>query len=154
MCPGIDLHYEAVEGAKEALEDDNSPVGSIYREDLAWKTARLREKFTGGKAVFTVAPPPIKCGSAPQKIMYLCESYWRRKGIRNQIEWYTPAGVMFGNCAKNLHKFEELVRERKVETHFGNTLAKIDKTRRKAYFINEKKQMVEVDYDFLHVVPH
>jgi len=68
-CPGLTLRYDKIEGAQEAIEDPNSPVGSIYRLDGAYKTSRLRENFKGGKAIFILPQMPIKCGGAPQKIM-------------------------------------------------------------------------------------
>lgn len=39
ICPGIKLRYDQIEGATEALEDPNSPVGSIYRLDYAYKAS-------------------------------------------------------------------------------------------------------------------
>jgi len=40
---------------------------------------------------------PVKCGGAPQKIMYLSEDTWRKNGVRDNIDmhWYTSAGGMF-----------------------------------------------------------
>lgn len=40
---------------------------------------RLKEDFKGGKAVFMNPMQPIKCGGAPQKIMYLSNYDWREK---------------------------------------------------------------------------
>lgn len=39
VCPGITLRWDKIEGAKEALDDPNSPVGSIYRLDYAYKAS-------------------------------------------------------------------------------------------------------------------
>jgi sulfide:quinone oxidoreductase len=38
--------------------------------------------FKGGKAVFVLPKLPIKCGGAPQKVMYLAEETFRKNGIR------------------------------------------------------------------------
>ena len=35
ICPGVQLRYDLIPGSVEALEDPNSPVGSIYRLDYA-----------------------------------------------------------------------------------------------------------------------
>lgn len=86
VCPGISLRFDKIDGAREALDDPNSPVGSIYKLDYAYKTARLRENFKGGKAIFTLPVMPIKCGGAPQKIMYLSEETWRNNGIRDKCD--------------------------------------------------------------------
>jgi len=42
VCPGVALRYDKIEGAREALEDPNSPVGSIYKYEYALKASTLR----------------------------------------------------------------------------------------------------------------
>jgi len=63
--PGLQLRYDMIDGAQEALDDPNSPVGSIYYLEGAYKTSVLRDSFRGGNAVFTCPKFPIKCGGAP-----------------------------------------------------------------------------------------
>jgi sulfide:quinone oxidoreductase len=57
----------------------------------------LRENLLGGKAIFTLPTMPIKCGGAPQKIMYLSEATWRKNRNRKDfdISWHTTVGNMF-----------------------------------------------------------
>lgn len=59
------MNFDTIEGAYEALDDPESPVGSMYRLDYAYKASQLRENFRGGEAVFTLPTMPIKCGGAP-----------------------------------------------------------------------------------------
>jgi len=77
-------------------------VGCIYKLDYAYKMSKLREGFKGGKAIFMLPQMPIKCGGAPQKVMYLSEETFRRNGVRDKsdIHWYSTVGVMFPNCLK------------------------------------------------------
>lgn len=82
--PGLQLRYDKIEGAKEAMEDMDSPVSSMYTLNGAYKTSVLRESFRGGNALFTCPPFPIKCGGAPQKILYLSEATFRKNGVRDQ----------------------------------------------------------------------
>jgi len=97
VAPGCTLRYDLIPGAPEALDDPEHPVVSIYREDYAYKTLRHRERFEKGVAIFHQPPMPIKCGGAPQKILYLSESRWRKLGRRNDIEvlYYSALPVMF-----------------------------------------------------------
>jgi NADPH-dependent 2,4-dienoyl-CoA reductase/sulfur reductase-like enzyme len=53
-APGLVLRYDKIEGAMDALQDPNSPVGSIYMMDYAYKTSRIREEFKGGNAIFMI----------------------------------------------------------------------------------------------------
>jgi sulfide:quinone oxidoreductase len=89
-----------IEGAVEALNDPDCPAGSMYTLEWTQKISQLRENYKGGKAVFTVPGMPIKCGGAPQKVMYLSEEYWRKKGIQSDIHFYTSTPVIFPPCKK------------------------------------------------------
>lgn len=102
VSPGCQLRFDMIKGAAEAIEDEDCPVGSIYTLKGAYKTARLKEEFKGGNAIFTLPTMPIKCGGAPQKIMYLCEEHFRTNKVRDQttVKWHTTVGDMFPNCKK------------------------------------------------------
>ena len=80
--PGVVLRFDRIQGSIEALADPNSPVGTIYKLEYAYKTSRLREAFKGGKAVFMLPQMPVKCGGGPQKIMYLSDETFRKNGVR------------------------------------------------------------------------
>ena len=65
VAPGVTLRFDKIPGSLDALEDSASPVGCIYSKKYAYKMSRLRENFSGGKAIFTLPTMPIKCGGAP-----------------------------------------------------------------------------------------
>lgn len=75
--PGCQLRFDMIEGAQAALDDPDTPVSSMYTLEGAYKTSVLRENFKGGNALFTSPSFPIKCGGAPQKILYLSEATFR-----------------------------------------------------------------------------
>ena len=50
----------------------------------------------GGNAIFTFPASPIKCAGAPQKIMYLAEEAWRRRGVSAHIHYRSALAVLFG----------------------------------------------------------
>ena len=95
--PGLALRYDKIDGCQEALDDPNTPVSSMYQLEGAYKTSVLRENFRGGKAVFTCPPFPLKCGGAPQKILYLSESTFRKNKVRDQtdMQYYSATGIIF-----------------------------------------------------------
>lgn len=104
VAPGLVMAFDLLPGLKEAMETDY--VGSVYTDPKKfWK---MLQNFKGGNAVFTQANTPIKCGGAPQKIMYLSEHFLRKKGIRNDanVVFATPGTVIFGvkEIAKTLSK--------------------------------------------------
>ena len=95
--PGLSLRFDQIEGAQEALDDVDCPASSMYTLEGAYKTSLLREGFRGGNAVFTCPPFPIKCGGAPQKILYLSEATFRKNGVRDQtrLMYFSAPPVMF-----------------------------------------------------------
>ena len=67
-----------IKGLKPLLDDPLSKVSTNYSPLYASKTFQNVQSFTGGNAIFTMPPLPVKCPGAPQKIMYLAEDYWRK----------------------------------------------------------------------------
>jgi sulfide:quinone oxidoreductase len=94
LSPGLVYDLSLLPGLAEALETPY--VCSNYMDPE--KTWDVLQNFKGGNAVFTQASTPIKCGGAPQKIMYMAEDYFRRRGIRDKtnVVFATPGGVIFG----------------------------------------------------------
>ncbi|MFZ9206500.1 MAG: FAD-dependent oxidoreductase [Schleiferiaceae bacterium] len=94
LSPGLVYNLSLIPGLAEALETPY--VCSNYLDPE--KTWRVLQNFNGGNAVFTQPSTPIKCGGAPQKIMYLAEHYFRKRDIRDQtnVVLATPGGVIFG----------------------------------------------------------
>lgn len=138
VTPGCRLRYDRVEGAQEALDDPDHPVVSIYREDYAYKTLRHREKLYKGKAIFTQPLMPIKCGGAPQKILYLSESRWREQGRRSNIdvEFYNACSVIFPPCAKYSKALDKVAASLKIPVHLKHLLTAVDKNNKQAIFKN------------------
>ena len=95
--PGCSLRFDKIEGAQEAIDDTDAPVSSMYTLPGAYKTSILREGFRGGNAIFTCPPFPIKCGGAPQKIMYLSEDTFRKNGVRDSttMKYYAAPPIQF-----------------------------------------------------------
>lgn len=156
VAPGLKLRYDLIEGAKEALDDPEHPVVSIYREDYAYKTLRFRERFHEGNALFYQPPMPIKCGGAPQKILYLSDSRWKEQGRIDKInvKYYTALSVMFPPCEKYSISLNKVREQRNIPVFYKHHLKSIDKERRIARFkIGDTDQTVEEQYDFLHIVP-
>ena len=113
LSTGIQMDIDAMPGLREALQTNN--VCSNYLDPE--KTFRVLKEFKGGNAVFTQPGTPIRCGGAPQKIMYLAEEYFQKSGVRKNtnVIFATPGSVIFGT-----KEFaDELTRIiKKKEVHF------------------------------------
>ena len=169
-APGIQLDVDGIPGLKEGLE--KGVVCSNYTDpNKVWENV---QKFKGGNAIFTQPTTPIKCGGAPQKIMYLADDYWAKQGVKNKtkVVFATPGSVIFGvpEFAKTLTK----VLQRK-EIHFKPfyAITKIDVANKEVHFknakpgdnactVNEGEGLGErldgdstfvLPFDFLHLAP-
>ena len=86
----------------EETEGLNGPgwltdVFTFYTPDGATALHRALERFTGGRLVVNVIDMPIKCPVAPLEFCFLADDYFRRRGIRDDIEisYVTPLDGAF-----------------------------------------------------------
>lgn len=157
VCPGIQIDWHLIKGLKEALGKDGvttnySPIYAPY----TWETIK---NFQGGNALFTFPNTPIKCGGAPQKVMYMADDVFRSKfGVRDRsnVIFLTLVTTLFSvpDYAKIL---EGVVKERAIEVKFGHNLKEIRAETKEAIFdiLNDGVIVGEVNikYDMIHVAP-
>jgi sulfide:quinone oxidoreductase len=156
VCPGLKLDWDKISGLKETLGKNG--VTSNYRFDLAPYTWDLVQKCTSGKAVFSQPPMPIKCAGAPQKAMYLSCDHWLKNSVLDKIDvqFFNAGPVLFGvkDYVAPLMKYVE---KYNANLNFSHNLVKVDGPNKKAYFQDlsapDTTDLVEVDFDILHVVP-
>jgi sulfide:quinone oxidoreductase len=170
VAPGIQLDIDALPGLREALATD--VVCSNYTDPL--KTKEVLQNFKGGNALFTQPATPIKCGGAPQKIMYLAEEYFHKTGVRDKtnIIFATPGSVIFGVKAF-ADTLNEVVRKKDISVRFFYSPVRIDPENRQVFFryikpgenkclLNTDKDIKEeftddaeirIPYDMLHLAP-
>ncbi|MEM1435648.1 MAG: FAD/NAD(P)-binding oxidoreductase [Pseudomonadota bacterium] len=150
-APGIELHWDGIEGARAAL--GRNGVTSNYEADLAPSNWKLVQELKGGKAVFSQPPMPIKCAGAPQKALYLSCSEWERSGRLKDIDvhFHNAGGVLFG-VADYVPALEGYMNRYGVHCHYGSTLTAVDGGAKQAVFSSEAGEQV-IDFDFLHLSP-
>lgn len=131
VCPGLRMAPELVEGLGEAME--KGIVCSNYTDPKhTWETLK---NFKGGTALFAMPTTPIKCGGAPQKIMYLADDHFRKTGVRDKtdIVFAIPGGVIF--AVKPIADTLMTVVDRKdINVRFFHNLVKVDPKEKIAWF--------------------
>jgi len=156
VAPGIQLNWGEVKGLKENLGKNGVCSNYDFRyADYTWTCIQQTHK---GKAIFTNPHTPVKCGGAPQKIMYLASDYFRKQGRDKQIEvaMWTGGTRVFG-----VPKYEEVLKgiiaERHINMQFHQKLVEIDGENKRAKFIGigEQNKDIEswVDFSMIHVTP-
>lgn len=154
-CPGIKLDWDAIPGLTQTL--GNNGVTSNYRFDLAPYTNRLVKDLTGGRALFTQPPMPIKCAGAPQKAMYMSCHRWERAGVLDDVDvqFHTAGAVLFG-VAAYVPALMEYVERYRAHLNLESKLVAIDGPSKVATFEQKRGDVlarVEERFDMIHVVP-
>jgi sulfide:quinone oxidoreductase len=156
VAPGLQLRWDWIEGAKETL--GKNCVTSNYLFELAPYTYECVKNFKGGVAIFTNPGTPVKCGGAPQKVLYLSSDYWKKHGVLKNIEvnYYTAGGVIFG-VKKYAETLLKVIQRYNIKTHFKHNLVAINGDKKEATFevTNQDgtKERKTVHFDFIHITP-
>jgi sulfide:quinone oxidoreductase len=156
VAPGIQLNWDEIKGLRDALGKNG--VCTNYEFKYADYTWECLKNTKSGKAIFTNPPTAVKCGGAPQKIMYLASDYFRKQGMGDkiQVEMWSGGTRIFG-----VPKYEEvlkrLIERRKINMHFFQKLVEVDGPNKRAKFVGigqENKDLESwVDFEMIHVTP-
>lgn len=173
VAAGIQYNWDAIPGLRDAIGKNG--VTSNYEGKLAPYTWQLLQDFKGGNAIFTQPSTPIKCGGAPQKIMYLAEDYFRKHGKRNKanVIFATPGSTIFG-VEPWKHTLQEIVKERNIKPFYFYNLVEVRGDKKEVVFeitnlgdsalgpedLNQNLGMrhdtenrVVIPYEILHLAP-
>ncbi|KIC91153.1 FAD/NAD(P)-binding oxidoreductase [Flavihumibacter sp. ZG627] len=157
VAPGIQLNWKDIEGLKQTL--GRNGVTSNYSVDYATYTYECLQQLKPGQtALFTSPGTAVKCGGAPQKIMYLAADYLRKHGLQGKVnvEFVTAGGVIFG-IKKYADELMKKVNEYGIKLNFKHDLVAIDGDKKTATFKVVDGEgvvsMVEKHFDMIHVVP-
>ena len=74
--------------------------------------------------MFTFPASPIKCAGAPQKIMYLAEEAWRKRGVKADIQYRSSLAVIFG-VKKYADALWEVCKERNINVNLRQHLIEV-----------------------------
>jgi sulfide:quinone oxidoreductase len=156
VAPGLVLDHDAIDGFSLDMVGQNG-IGALYAgPEYAAKTWTAASRFTeeGGVGIFTRPATEMKCAGAPLKHTFLIDDIARRAGNRGKAEmvYAAPQGALFG-VPIVAEKVRMLFGDRGVETRMQHTLQSIDGDARKATFTDADGSNVEMEYDYLHVIP-
>jgi len=150
---GIQINWDGIKGLNETLGKNGVCSNYSYEHvDYTWETIR---NFKGGNAIFTHPNAPVKCGGAPQKIMYLAEDAFRNAGVRGK------SNVIFGSAnpaifdvPKYRTVLEQVVDRKEIDARFRHNLIEIKGKTKEAVFENIDTGEVEtISFEMLHVTP-
>lgn len=142
---GAELAPELMLGFTEAAHTPYSLTGATHLHEVL-------KDFDGGRVAVFISSMPFKCPAAPYETALLLDDYFRRRGIREQveIEFFTPeqlplgvAGSEVGNAVINM------LTEKKISFNPKSQLKHINPDEKQLLFDNREP----VTFDFLVGVP-
>jgi sulfide:quinone oxidoreductase len=153
VAPGIQLDWHKVKGLPEALGRDG--VCSNYSYEHVDKTWEFIRAFKGGNAIFTHPNTPIKCGGAPQKVMYLADDQFRKAGVRdNSNVIFATAGAGIFSVPKYAEALKKVIARKGIDVRFRHDLVEIRPESKEAVFSHvDSGDLITMPYEMIHVTP-
>jgi len=171
VAPGIQIDLDGIEGLKDTM-GKNGVCSNYIDPKYTWECLK---NFKGGNALFTQPTTPIKCGGAPQKIMYLADDHFRKSGVRNKsnVIFATPGGVIFG-VSPFKEELERIIKKKDIDFKPFYAITKIDGEKKEAHFKHtatgenlcvimednklqereeEEDSTIVIPFDLLHLAP-
>ncbi len=153
VAPGLKINWDEVPGLRAGMGTRN--ICSNYSYDYASYTWDCIRNFKGGTALFTAPNTAVKCGGAPQKIMYLACDYWRKQGILDKCNViYATAQPKIFQVEKYAATLQTVLKRYGIQTRFKHHLVELNADRNEAVLENlDTKGRETIAYDMIHVTP-
>lgn len=153
VAAGLQIQWDKIPGLRDAVGKNGVCSNYSYATvDSTWDAIRT---FRGGTAVFTMPSGAVKCGGAPQKIMYLADDRFREAGVRNQTQ------IIYATALPNLFAVEQyrttlekVAARKEIDCRFRQELVEIRPDAKEAVFQHlDTRERTTIAYDLLHVTP-
>lgn len=143
VAPGIQIDWDGIPGLAESVGKPGSGVVSNYSYDTVESTWEAIRNFKGGTAIFTQPATPIKCGGAPQKILYLADDAFRKQGVRNKTRmiFASASGAIF-SVPKYAQALDKVIDRKGIETMYLHNLVELKPESKEAVFAHMTRASV------------
>jgi sulfide:quinone oxidoreductase len=150
---GIQIDWGKIPGLQEGIGRQQICSNYSYQQvDYTWECVRT---FRGGTALFTMPNTAVKCGGAPQKIMYLADDAFRRTGVRDksQVIFASAQGALF--AVERYRKTLEKVAQRKgIDIRLKHNLVELRPEQKEAILEHlDTHERITIPFDMIHVTP-
>lgn len=154
---------------------NNMEKGTADGGDITWQWFQaFKQAAASGRkltAIYTEPNTPCKCGGAPQKILYLSADHLKKDGLGGDFIFATAKKKLFNIPEIEATLTDVQKRYDTITNKFEHNLVAIDVVKKIATFEEtyevkgeydedleeyetfEKKRIVDMKYDFIHIVP-
>jgi sulfide:quinone oxidoreductase len=148
IASGTDIAPQEIEGM--AGEYWHKDIFDFYTFEGAKNLRNKLRKWEGGKLVVHISEMPIKCPVAPLEFAFLADSYFREKGMREDVEitYVTPLSGAFTK-PKATEALSYLLEEKNIRIVSDFNIERVDGEAKKIIDYGDQ----EVEYDLLVTVP-
>ncbi len=148
IATGADIHPEQIEGLMD--EEWGRSKFDFYSPKGANRLAQFFKTWQGGKLVLNIAEMPIKCPVAPLEFLFLADSYFTKRGMRDKVELQlvTPLSGAFTKPTSS-RVLGEFLERKGISVVPDFNIARVDSKEKKIVSWDEN----EVSYDVLVSIP-
>lgn len=150
---GIQIDWGKIPGLREGIGSHQICSNYSYHQvDYTWECVR---NFQGGTALFTMPNSAVKCGGAPQKIMYLADDAFRRSGVRDksQVIFASAQGSLFA-VERYRNTLEKVAARKGIDVRLKQNLVELRPDQKVAIFEHvDTRERTTIPFDMIHVTP-
>ncbi len=148
IATGSRIAPEEVEGMKES--EWHKSIFDFYSYEGALALRNHLRNWKGGKLVVHITEMPIKCPVAPLEFAFLADDYFRKKGMRDQVDitYVTPLSGAFTK-PKATETLHYLLEEKGIKEVTDFNIERVDHEANKIIDYAD----TEVPYDLLVTIP-
>ena len=155
LALGIQIDWNLIPGLAETL-GSNGVCSNYSAQHVEYTWEAIQQLEAGANVIFTHPNTPIKCGGAPQKIMYLADEAMRRRGVRNgsEITFAIATPTIFA-VEKYAATLREVCTKKDIDVRYELNLVALRPETKEAVFedLSNNKAEVVLPYDMIHVAP-
>lgn len=148
VATGSDIRPEEISGMKDGAWHQN--IFDFYTLPGATALGEFLKTWRGGRMVLSVAEMPIKCPVAPLEFLFLADSFFKEKGMRDKVDitFATPLpGAFTKPRASSL--LGHMLTDRGITVESEYAIMEVDNSSQVIRSYDER----EVGYDLLVTVP-
>ncbi len=145
-------------GSRTRPEETEGLTGSLWRSEVhdfytlegATALHGALENFKGGRLVLNIVEMPIKCPVAPLEFAFLADDYFKRRGMRDEVElvYVTPLDGAFTKPIAS-REFGGMLEERGISVESEFNASAVDNDHRVLRSWDERA----IDFDMLVTIP-